>query len=193
MQRFREAWALVLAAGDGSRLRSLTTRSDGEHIPEQFARSVALAPCSGRPLSARKDSWRPTTSWSWSPSSSPRPCAPQITPRPFSIYSSSSSITAAPTRRKTARSSRTSSRTRVDADRPVRRPRLASSDVAMGWRNSEPATPRPLRSKAAGGITVDSERFMEGLVERGGHSAGQCAVEIPPRLLLRSSSNRARQ
>jgi mannose-1-phosphate guanylyltransferase len=29
-------WALVLAAGEGTRLRSLTTTSDGAHVPKQF-------------------------------------------------------------------------------------------------------------------------------------------------------------
>lgn len=40
-------WALVLAAGEGNRLRSLTARADGTHVPKQFC-SV----CSDRSLLA---------------------------------------------------------------------------------------------------------------------------------------------
>ena len=36
MERFREPWTVVLAAGEGSRLRSLTTDAAGKSIPKQF-------------------------------------------------------------------------------------------------------------------------------------------------------------
>lgn len=36
MDTYREPWAVVLAAGEGSRLRSLTTNSQGESTPKQF-------------------------------------------------------------------------------------------------------------------------------------------------------------
>jgi mannose-1-phosphate guanylyltransferase len=36
MQGIREPWTVVLAAGEGSRLRSLTTDSEGKSIPKQF-------------------------------------------------------------------------------------------------------------------------------------------------------------
>ncbi len=36
MQEEAGTWALILAAGEGSRLRSLTTTSSGTAIPKQF-------------------------------------------------------------------------------------------------------------------------------------------------------------
>jgi len=36
METYREPWAVVLAAGDGNRLRSLTTDSEGNSTPKQF-------------------------------------------------------------------------------------------------------------------------------------------------------------
>jgi CTP:molybdopterin cytidylyltransferase MocA len=35
-------WALVLAAGEGSRIRNLTISSSGLHIPKQFAACAEL-------------------------------------------------------------------------------------------------------------------------------------------------------
>ena len=36
METYRDPWAVVLAAGDGNRLRSLTTDSQGNSTPKQF-------------------------------------------------------------------------------------------------------------------------------------------------------------
>jgi mannose-1-phosphate guanylyltransferase len=36
MNRLQHTWAVVLAAGDGTRLSTLTTDSDGNPVPKQF-------------------------------------------------------------------------------------------------------------------------------------------------------------
>ena len=49
-------WALVLAGGDGNRLRSLTTRPGVSAVPKQFCPSMAVRRCSRMPSIGRRRS-----------------------------------------------------------------------------------------------------------------------------------------